>query len=200
MTGLRYQVLARLEGKVLLRGKLGHAAGVNLNLVGGRDNDLLGHVPDHLVHHEHYRHAVFLSQVERLNAEIEAFLRRGGRQRDDLVIAVGPPAGLHHVRLPRQGGQAGRGPATLHVHKHARRLGHHRQPDVLHHQREARPGSDREGLGPSPHRALNGDGRGHFIFHLDESTAHLRDSLGESFHDLGGRRDRISCGKSRTCG
>ena len=97
-------------------------------------------------------------------------------------------------RVGKPGGRS----AALHVHKNAGRLGHRGVADVLHHEREARPGGDRERLGAAPDRALDGDGSRQFVFHLDEHAAYRGDAGGKALHHLGRGRDGISCGKSRT--
>ncbi len=173
-------------------------ARVDFDLIGGRDDHLLGHVPDTLVHHEHHRNAKLLGQVKRLDGEVEALLRRVGRERDDFVIAVRSPARLHHVGLRRQRGQARRWAAALHVDEHAGRFGHHRVADVLHHEREARTRGDCKRFRSGPSRADQRDGSGQFIFHLNEPAAHGRDAAGETFDDFGRRRDRISGGETRS--
>jgi cellulose synthase/poly-beta-1,6-N-acetylglucosamine synthase-like glycosyltransferase len=69
---------------------------------------------------------------------------------------------------------------------------------VLHHQGETGAGGDGESLGAAPNRALNGDGGGEFVFHLDEDAADGGDSPGEAFDYFRRGRDGIACGKSRT--
>ena len=71
--------------------------------------------------------SILLGVVERLDGEVETFLRRVGAERDDLVIAVRSPAHLHHVGLRRERGQSGRRAAALHINEDARRLGHERR-------------------------------------------------------------------------
>ena len=45
------------------------------------------------------------------------------------------------------------------------------QPDVLHHQREARARGHGHGLLAAPDRALDGDRGGDLVLHLDEDAA-----------------------------
>ena len=172
--------------------------GVDLDLVGSRDHHLLGHVADALVHHDHDRDAELLGKVEGRDGQVEAFLRGIRAERDDLVVAVRSPPRLHHVGLRGQRGQPGGRSAALHVDEHAGRFGHGGVADVLHHQREAGAGGDREGLRAAPDRALHGDGGGQFVFHLDEDSADRGNAPRKAFDDFGRRSDGISCGKSRT--
>ena len=172
--------------------------GVTSMLLGLGDHHLLRHVADALVEHHHDGYAEFLGQVESRDGEVETLLRGIGAERDDAVVAVRTPARLHHVGLRRQGGQAGGRPSALHVDEDAGRLRHGGVSDVLHHQGEAGAGGHREGFGAAPDGALDGDGGGQFVLHLNEDAADGRDSRGKSFDHLGGRRDRVACGKSRT--
>ena len=169
-----------------------------VDLVGLGDDHLLGHVADALVEHHHDRHAELLGEVEAGDGQVEALLRGIGAERDDAVIAVRAPVGLHHVGLRGQGGQAGGGSAALHVDEDAGRLGHGGVADVLHHEREAGAGGDGEGLRAAPDRALDGDGSGQFVLHLNEDAADGGNSPREAFDHFGGGGDGITCGKSRT--
>ena len=154
---------------------------------------------DALVKHHHDGDAELFGQVETGNGQVEALLRGVGAEGDDAVIAVGSPLGLHHVGLRGQCGQPGGGSAALHVDENARGFRDGGVADVLHHEREAGAGSDREGFGPAPNRALYGDGGGQFVLHLNEDAAYGGDSPREAFDHFRGRRDGITCGKSRTC-
>ena len=79
-----------------------------------------------------------LGEVEGERRQVDALLHRRRRQGDDLVVAVGAPARLHHVALGGLGGLAGGGPRALHVDDDAGRLGHAGVADALLHEREAR--------------------------------------------------------------
>ena len=164
----------------------------DLDLVGRGDDHLFGHVPHLGVGHDQNRRAVLFRQVEGADGQIEQFLGRRGRQGDDGVIAVGPPAGLHHILLADQGGQPGGRPAPLDVDQDAGRLQHDAQAQVLHHQRKAGAAGGRHGLGPGPRRAQDGVHGGQFILHLDIDAAHLGQPDRHPLRDLGGRGDGIA--------
>src|SRR5581483_166832 len=194
----RYQVRAR-GGRQRLRGPLaGVAARIDLDLLRRRDHHLFRHVADALVHHHHHRNPIFLGQIKGFDGQIEAFLWRVGANGDDAVVPVRSPARLHHVRLRRQSGQSGGRAAALHVDENARRLGHGGVAYVLHHQGETGTGGDGECLNAPPDGALNRDGGGQFVFHLDKGAADGGDAGGEPLDDLRGGGNRVACGKSRT--
>src|SRR5579872_2806600 len=109
-----------------------------------------------------------------------------------------PPARLHHIGLRREGGKTGRRAAALYVDEDAGRLGHCGVADVFCHEGEARPGGHGESLGSSPNRPLQSNGGREFVFHLNEGSADGWYSCGEAFDNFRGRRDGISCSKSRT--
>ena len=150
--------LGGLVRLVLTRLLLGPAPLRDLQLVGGRDDDLLGHVADDLVEHHDDRHPVLLGEVEGLDREVEALLRGVRAERDEPVVAVRAEPGLHHVALRRLRREAGRRPRALHVEEDARRLGDGREADVLLHQREAGARRHGAGLEPAPDGALQRDG------------------------------------------
>ena len=130
---LRHLVAVGSVGQVVADGLVRAATRDHLDLIRRRYDHFLGHVADHLIHHEQYGNAELLREVESLDDEIEAFLRRVGAESDDLVVAMRSPARLHHVGLRGQRGQS-RGWATpLHVDEHARRFGHSGVADVFHH-------------------------------------------------------------------
>ncbi len=62
-------------GEEFSRGKRGELAGDDLDVLRFRDDDLLGHMSDALVHHEHDRYAIDFREVESLDSEVERFLR-----------------------------------------------------------------------------------------------------------------------------
>ena len=90
------------------------------------------------------------------------------------------------------------GPPRCTLTKTHGRFRHGGVADVLHHEREAGAGGDGEGLGSAPDRALDGDGGGQFVLHLDEDAADGGDSSSEAFDHFRGGRNGITCGKSRT--
>src|SRR5581483_10296093 len=126
---------------------------------------------------------------------IEALLRGVGAERDDLVVAMRAPAGLHHVGLRGEGGEPGGRPPSLHVNEYTRGLSHGGIADVFHHEREARPGRDGKCLGAAPDCALQGDRGSQFVFHLNERSADGGHTRGEAFNDFGGRGDGIASRK-----
>ncbi len=201
-TGVRHfrdLIRHRLVRLVIFDRPAGMAPRIDLDLAGFGNDYFLGHVAHALIHHQEDRLPVLLGEVEGLDGKVEALLRRIGAQRQNTVIAVRSPAHLHHVGLRGQRGQAGGGSAALHIHEYAGRFGHGGVPDVLHHEREARPRGDRKSLCAAPYRALNGDGGSQLILHLDEGAAHGRNARREPFHHLRGGCNWVSCGKSRTC-
>ncbi len=151
---------------------------------------------NHFVHHEHHRHAEFFGQIERFDSQVKTFLRRIRAERDNLVIAMRTPPRLHHIGLRGQRGQASRRPSALHIDEYARRFGHGGVADMLHHQRKARPGGHGERLGSAPHRALQRDRSGQFVFHLNKRSAHGRHPRGEALNHFGGRSDGVSGGEA----
>ncbi len=155
---------------------------------------------DRLVRHDEDRDAVGFGEVEGLDGEIEALLRRIRHQRDDAVVAVRTPARLHHVLLRGERRQTGGGTAALHVGEHHRRLHHAGEPDGFHHQREAGAGGDGHHLLAAPDRADIGGDRRDLVFHLDEEAANFRAALGEALRRLGRRRDRIAGEEAATGG
>ena len=197
---LRNHIAVGRVGLIVFHGLVGVFARRHFDLVGRRNHNFLRHVPDHLVHHEHHRHAEFFRQVESLDGQVETLLGRIRAERDDLVVAVRSPTRLHHVSLRRKCGQSSRGPASLHVDKHAGRLGHSGVADVLHHQREAWPRGYREGLGSTPYPALQRDRSGEFVLHLNECSTDCRDAGREALDYFRRGRDGISGSESRASG
>ena len=103
-----------------------------------------------------------------------------------------PEPALEHVALRRPRRLPGARAAALDVDDDARRLGHGRVADVLHHQRE--PGPARRGHGPRA-RPGGADDRGdarEFVLHGYEDPAGLREPPGHRFGDLGRGRDRVA--------
>ena len=78
------------------------------------------------------------SPQECYDLTIKAFLRRVRAKRDDFIIAVRPPACLHHVRLAGKSRQTRGRPPPLDIDDDTRRFRHGREADMLHHQRESR--------------------------------------------------------------
>ena len=115
-----------------------------------------------------------------------------GGQRDDGVIAVGSPAGLHHIALRGPRGQARRRSAALHVDDDARYLGHDGKADGFLHERESRPARCRHCLCARQRRPDHGAEAADLVFHLDETAADSRKALGEALGDLRGWRDGIA--------
>jgi len=115
-----------------------------------------------------------------------------GVSRDGAVVAVRPEPALEHVALRRPRRLTRARAAPLDVDDDARRLGHGRVADVLHHQRE--PRTARGGHGPcsgpggADHR---GDAR-EFVLHGYEDPADLWEPPGHGLCDLGRRRDRVA--------
>ena len=175
-------------------------SGRNFDLIGRRNHDFLGHVADDFIHHEHDGNAKLFRKIEGLDRKIEAFLRGVRTERDDLVVAVRSPAGLHHVGLCRKCGKSSGGSTALDVDEDAGRLRHGRVADVLHHERKAGARRHGEGFGAAPDSALQGDGSGQFIFHLYEAAADDRHALGEAFDDLRRGSDRVAGSKTRSSG
>ena len=103
-----------------------------------------------------------------------------------------PPARLHHIGLGGKSGQSGRGPAALHVDKHAGRLGHGGIANVFHHQRESWAGGYGERLGSAPYSTLQRDRGREFVFHLNECSPYRRHACREALDYLGRWGDRIS--------
>ena len=104
LAGMRHfwhQVPIGLVGQVIADRLVRKFARHHLDLIGGRDDDFFRHVPHHFIHHEHHRHTELFRQIERLDGQVEAFLRRVRAQRDDLVVPVRAPPRLHHVGLRR---------------------------------------------------------------------------------------------------
>ena len=155
-------------------------------------NDLVGQDDD--------GHAVFLRQVEGKHGDIEAVANRRNGQHDDGVIAVGPPAGLHHIPLGGHGGKPRAGPAPHHVHDDAGRFGHAGIAEVLLHQRKAGPAGGRHGLHAGQRCADDGPHAGNLILHLDEAAAQGRELEGHVLGDLGGGGDGIAGKESASRG
>ncbi len=90
------------------------------------------------------------------------------------------------------------GPPRCTSTKTHRRLSHGGVANVLHHQREARPGGHGESFRTAPDRALKRDGGSQFVFHLNKRSADGRNAIGEAFDHLGGRGDGIAGRKPRS--
>jgi hypothetical protein len=88
--------------------------------------------------------------------------------------------------------------SPLHVDEDAWSFRHGGVSDVFHHQRKAGARSHGEGFRSAPDRALQADGGGELIFHLDERPAHGRDSRCEALDNFGRGRDRVSGRKACT--
>ncbi len=98
------------------------------------NDQFFAHVAHHLVEQKNDRRAVGFGQVEGLHRHLEDVLVVGGREGNDGMVAVGSPAGLHHIALAAVGGNAGGRAAALHVdhaHRHFRR---YRQSQAFAHQ------------------------------------------------------------------
>jgi hypothetical protein len=80
----------------------------------------------------------------------------------------------------------------LHVNEHTGGFGHGGIANVLHHERKTWPRRDRKSLGAAPHCALQGDGGGQLIFHLNETTADRWNTAGESLYHLGGGSNGVA--------
>src|SRR5208282_1892069 len=196
MRHLGNEVAVGAVGEIIFDRLVGMSPRHDFDLIGGRNDDLFAHVANAFVHHEHDGNAIFFGQIEGFDGEVEALLRRIGAKGNDLVIAMRPPLCLHHVGLGGERGQSGGGATALHVDENAGRFGHGGIADVLHHEGEAGARSDRKGLGSCPYHALQGNGGGEFIFHLDEDSANGRNPRGETFHHFGGGSDGVSGGAS----
>src|ERR1044071_1554793 len=146
MCHLGYEITVGCIRKIFSGGFARVLALDNLDLISCGDNHFLGHVSHNFVHHEQYGDAKLLGQVEGTNRQIEAFLGRVRTKCNDLIVAMGSPAGLHHVRLRRERGESGGGPSTLHVYEYARSLSHGSVSNVFHHERKTRTGCHRKSL------------------------------------------------------
>ena len=160
----------------------------------GNDH-LFAHVADDFVGHDEHRRPVVFAQIEGRDGLVKDFLGRRGRQGDDLIIAVGAPAGLHHVGLGAHGGQAGGRAGALDIDHHAGGFGADPQADIFHHQAETRSGGGGHAFLPGPGGPQNRGHGGDLIFHLDEGAAHIGQPGGHVLGDFGGRRDGIAAEK-----
>ena len=114
-----------LPGNLLLR-----AAGLH-----GWQHHLLHHLSDDTVAEDHRRIAVLESQLEGEVHEVCHLLHRGGRQHDDIVVAVATAAGGLEIVTLRGLDGAQSGTASLHVDHHSGNLRTCHVGDALLHQR-----------------------------------------------------------------
>ena len=159
---------------------------------GGRDLQLFAHVTDDFVEQQDHRGAVGLGQIEGFHRHAEDVLDGGCREGDDGVVAMGPPARLHHVALGAFRGQARGGAAALHIDDNAGDLGHDGVAQGLLLQGKAGAGRGCHGFGAGQGGAADGAHGGNLVFHLHEAPAHAGQFFGQVFGDLSGRRDGVA--------
>ncbi len=160
--------------------------------------EALAHVAHHLVREQRHRRAEPLGEAHGRHGQTVHVCHVGGREHHRGVVAVGAPAGLHHVALRRRGRPAGGRPRPHDVHDQERRFHHDGVTDGLLHQREARTRGRGHGQLPRqrpPYARADG---ADLVLHLQEHAADLGQFDGHGFHDLGGGSDGISGKKAHT--
>ncbi len=159
----------------------------------------LGAGRDVAVAHDDHRHHVLDRDPHRLERRVEAI--RGVRGRDDghRALAVAAVHRLQEVGLLGLGGQAGGGPAALHVDDQKRELGDDRQPQGLALQRQARSGGPGDPDGSTVGGADGGTDRGDLVFGLERRHAVVLEGR-QSVQDVRRGRDRVGPVEHRAAG
>ena len=122
----------------------------DFNFIFARNNHTLIHVPDNFIRKNQHGKTVIFAEIECADGHVEHLLRACRSKDDNFIMTMRSPARLHHISLPNRCGQSGAGAGPLDIADHTGGFRADSQPDVFHHEREARSRSAGHGFHTAP--------------------------------------------------